>query len=327
MEKRNIIGITLIIGIVVVILLLWGHNNIIIPVETNKTTQPITVPESQSDQVMGKVSHSITLEKSVKDNVGKIMVYKTVPQHYTRQDILTLAKKFNISPIGRIKEVAEGSSVASFDGKIQAILHNSGFAEYHNSNQKRTVNSLDVPGNFPSDDEAVKIATKFLKDQDLLPDGAVFSGTTYGEIHGTAKDGTDIVFREDIEVWFGRELNGIPVEGTQLMLAIGADGTPIDYFTNWRNYEQYKEMLVKTPEQAFEDLKVKGVSVGMNVPDKVTITNMYLAYRTKAGAETEEYLEPVWVFKGDVIVNDKSVMPIKAYIPALTDESVKSLSS
>ncbi len=86
-------------------------------------------------------------------------------------------------------------------------------------------------------------------------------------------------------------------------------------------------MPVKTPGQAFEDLKVKGVPVGMNTPDEVSINDMFLAYRTKAGAETEVFLEPVWMFKGDVIVNGKSVMAVNAYIPALTDDAMKSLSS
>ena len=327
LEKRTFI-IIMIIGIIVgIYVLALSFNNTITSEKANQTQQPVTSLNAQSDQVLGRLSHNVILEKPVKNNIRDIMIYKTIPKHYTREDILSMAKKFNISPIGRIKEVTEGSSVASVDGKVQAILHNSGFAEYHNSNQKRTVNTLDNPENFISDDDAVKIATKFLKDRNLLPEGTIFRKITYGEIHGSAKDGTDIVFREDVQVWYGRKLDGVIVEGTQLMLAMDADGTLIDYFTNWRTYEPYKKMPIKSPEEAFDDLKVKGVSVGMDSPDKVSINDMYLSYMTKAGAEKEDYLEPVWMFKGDVIVNNKSVMSVNPYVPALTEESRKSLSS
>jgi hypothetical protein len=273
------------------------------------------------------LSHSIVLEKTLSENVEKIMVYKTVPVHYTRQNSLSLAQKFNISPVGKIKETEDGSSFASEDGMTYVILSNSGFVEYHNSNRAHTINLIDIPGNLPSDDEAVKIATRFLKDRDLLPDGAEFRTTSHGKIHGTAENDTDIVLWEDVQVWYGRKLNGIPVKGTQLMLAIGADGTPIEFFTNWRDYQPYKELSVMTPEQSFEELKTKGVPVGMNNPEKVSITDSYLAYHTKAGAETEEYLEPVWVFKGNIMVDGKAVDSVEAYIPALTDEAEKSLSS
>ena len=66
----------------------------------------------------------------------------------------------------------------------------------------------------------------------------------------------------------------------------------------------------------------------MNEPDSIiSIDDMFLAYRTTAGAYREVYLAPVWVFKGNVIVDGKPVMPVEQYIPALTDESVQSVSA
>jgi hypothetical protein len=328
MKKGIIIGIISIIGIIIAIsLFIWANNSILPTVATNRIVQSTPTPEVQSDQVLGRLSHSIVLEKALFEKAEKIMVYKTVPVHYTRQNSLSLAQKFNISSMGKIKETEDGSSFASEDGMTYVILSNSGFVEYSNSHRAHNINPIDVPGKLPSDDDAVKIATRFLKDRDLLPDGAEFRTTSHGKIHGTAENGADIVLWEDVQVWYGHKIDGIPVEGTQLMLAIGADGTPIEYFTNWRNYQPYKELSVKTPEQSFEELKIKGVPVGMNNPEKVLIEDSYLAYHTKAGAETEEYLEPVWVFKGNVMVDGKAVDSVESYIPALTDDAVKSLSS
>ena len=320
MGKRIIMGIALMVGIVIVIALLaGGYNSIISSMEKNQTGLSVPVPETYSDQTLGGLSHNLVLEKSLPDEVKNIMVYKAAPSQFTRQDIISLGQKFNITKPNEIKEAKEGFSIAAEDGSAYVILMNSGWIEYTNSNRD-TINPLDVPGNLPSDDEAVKIATTFLKDRDLLPQGATVIRTTHGKILGTAKDGTDIVFWEDINVWYGRKLSGYPVEGTQLMLAIGARGDPIEFIQNWRIYEPYKELPVKTPEQAFEELKTKGVAVGvMDKPDTVLINDMYLAYKTKPAAESEEYLEPVWVFKGDVLVDEKSVMPVVQYVPALVE--------
>jgi hypothetical protein len=328
MEKRSILGVTLIIGIVVVFsLMILTTNNVPPTTVTNQTLNPITTSEVQSE-VMGRLSHTINLDTPVLSKVDKILIYKTILPQFTRQDILMYGEKFNMSADDDIKGGDEGYGRASKDRKIHLYLTNTGWIEYINSNRAHTINPIDIPGNLPSDDEAVKSATKFLKDHVLLPEGAEFRKTSHGRILGTAEDGTSIVVWEDIQVWYGRKLDGKTVEGTQLMLAIGADGTPIEFFTNWREYEPYKEYPLITPQDAFDKLKAKGVPVGMNNPESiVSIDDVRLAYKTKAGAYSEEYLEPVWVFKGYVVVDGKAADFVETDIPALTDEAVKSLSS
>jgi len=329
MKINTILGISVIAGIVILVVISSMGNPI--------GAFPLTGAEKNgSDHLelqnitngdLGSLSHSLILDDTLPGAPEKILIYKTVSPQYTRQDIISLGEKFGLNGTDRIKEVKEGSSIASEDGTIYAILHDSGFVEYHNTNRAHTVNSLDIPENLPSDDEAVQIATSFLKERNLLPEGAEFRKTEHGRIYQLVRNGEDIVTWEDINVWFGRTLNDYPVEGSQLMIAVGGNGDIIEYFTNWRTYEPYQELAVKTPEQAFGELKTRGIAVGMNSPDTVSVRETYLAYRTKAGAETEYYLEPVWVFKGEVISDGKSVQSFIEFIPALTDESVKSLKS
>lgn len=325
-KKNQIFGISLIIGLIIIVSFLY-YQPVISPDLSSQGQQAYLVSDSVNGNVLGKVSNNVVLDTSMPKSSERILTYKVVPHHYTRQDILALAQKFNISPIGRIKEVEEGASIASEDGMAYAILRNSGSTEYTNSKRAGTVNPLDVPGKPPSDEDAEKITTTFLKDRGLLPEGAVYIGTEHGRIYQLGENGNDTVVWEDIEVWYGRMLNGLKVKGSQLSVAVGGNGDIIDYYSNWRDYEPYQVLPIKPPEQAFENLKVKGVPVGMNKQESVSINDMYLAYYTKAGAETEEYLEPVWVFKGNVMVDGKPVMPVEQYIPALTEESIKSLSS
>jgi hypothetical protein len=331
MKKRVILGLLLIIGIVIGIALFTMIQPIsMVPAKSEQSNPAVVMSDFHPDESAGRLTHTIIMNTSQPKPVDSIMIYKVVQPHYTRQQILSFAQKFNITPIGRIKEVEEGASVASKDGRIQAIMANTGSVEYHNSNRAHNINPLDVPENLPSDEEAIAIATKFLKDRDLLPEGSVSNGVTHGKIT-RSEVGNHTVEWEDIEVWFDRELNGYPVEGTQLMLAIGGHGDVLEYFTNWRTYEPYKEFAVKAPEQALDELKTTGVPVGMNTPDNFMINKMYLGYHTKAGAYTENYLEPVWVFKGNVMINGSSVMYMEQFVPALkevppefkADESVR----
>jgi hypothetical protein len=328
MKKKIIMGIAVMVGLVIAILFFAGSgNDLFTSMGKNETDIPDSMTNDRSDQTLGGLSHEIILEKSLPGEVKNIMVYKTVPSQFTRQDVISLGKKFNIPEPTEIKETKEGFSIAAKDGSAYVLLLNSGWIEYTNS-IRDTVNPFDVPANLPSDDEAEKIATRFLEDRDLLPSGATVIRTTHGQILGTSSKGSDAVVWEDINVWYGRKLSGYPVEGTQLMLAIGAHGDPIEFIMNWRNYESYKELAVKTPEQAFQELKTNGVAVGvMDKPDKISINDMYLAYKTKPASEKEEYLEPVWVFKGEVFVDGKPVMPVVQYVPAVAESPGESVST
>ena len=290
---------------------------IILPVPPSDPA--VAMSEIHPDESAGRLTHTIVMNTSQPPPVDSIMVYKVVQPHYTRQDIISLGEKFNMSPNDRIKQGDVGFGIMKTDHSRHVYLKNTGSVEFVDTTRAHNPNPLDVPGNLPSDEEAIAIATKFLKDRDLLPEGAVSNGVTHGKIYRLMDGGPDIVTWEDIEVWFDRKLNGYPVEGTQLELAIGGRGDVLEYFTNWRTYEPYKKFAVKAPEQALEELKTSGVPTGMNTPDNFTVNKMYLGYHTKAGAYTENYLEPVWVFKGNVIVNGSPAMYMEQYIPALKE--------
>jgi Zn-dependent metalloprotease len=228
---------------------------------------------------------------------------------------LAFAKKFNVTGMLR------GETTVQSEDLVYGVTltKNSGSAEFMNA--KRPNAKQDAPQYLPTDDEAIKIATKFLKDRDLFPEGAAFS-KVYRENAYTIGDNPDQIVLGQIGVWFNRTLNGLEVKGTQLVVYVGGNGDVIGYYANWRDYQPYKEYPIITPQEAFNQLKVKGVGVGMNNKDAtVSIDNAYLAYDTTPGAYKEYYLEPVWVFKGNVSIGGKPVMPVEQYIPALNDTS------
>jgi hypothetical protein len=143
----------------------------------------------------------------------------------------------------------------------------------------------------------------------------------------TDKTGNVIPRNGEVTVGFSRKINNLEVKGSGVSVTIGGNGDIIGYYANWRDYEPYKEYPVISSDIAFSKLKNEGIAVGMNQPESISIDTVYLAYKTKAAAYDEEYLEPVWVFKGQAMDKDSKVNSVTGYIPALTDEAVKSLSS
>lgn len=273
----------------------------------------------ESSSVAGRISHNLVMQPAAtKTPADSILVYKTEPQVVTKETTLALAKKFNVTG-----NLVGKQGVQSNDLRYSIWMNNkSGAIEYNDF--KRPNVKMDSPDKLPSDDEAVRIATKFLKDRDLYPEGA----TVTPPRHEYTISSNNTITYGRVCVWFNRTLNGMKVEGTQLVVYIGGSGDVIGYFANWRNYTPYKEYPVIPQQDAFDQMKSQGIGVGTNEKDAlVSINNSYLAYYTKAAAYTEDYLEPVWVFTGNVEVDGKEVMPVQAYIPALSNEAEKSLYS
>ena len=311
-------GKKLIIGIILLAVIITGFafiNTVHSDNEqnaNNSTVEPTEVQVSGSSDVAGRVSNNLVLNTISKESVDSVMLYQTVQPVVNEETTLKLAKKFNVTG-----NLVGDQGIQSEDLRFYVWSDkHSGSVTFNDAD--RPNEKQDAPEYLPSDEEAIEIATKFLKENDLYPDG-VSNTVVQRENAYTVGKGDEVYFGE-IGVWFRRNLNDMKVEGTQLVVYVGGGGDIIGYYANWRDYEPYKEYPVITVDEAFEDLKSKGVYVGTNSQDsEVVIDEAYLAYLTTAGAYTEDYLQPVWVFKGDVMSDDKAVMDVVQYVPALAE--------
>jgi hypothetical protein len=337
MEKKWIIGlclIVLVIGIAGIAVLLQpsGANQKNIAYEP-----PVGQLQSTSGEVLGGQSTSkIVLNTAMMKSPDHVTLYKTIPPKVTKADAIAFAKKFNMTDFSESNEgLSIGGdtvvSVSSNDMRYNVMLSSNGGQDFSDSQRVDNPNGVDILENLPSDNDAEKIATTFLKERGLFPEGAVFGGTMHNKAYGSNQSGgAPVVTWEDILVGYTREINGMKVEGTQFMVEIGAHGDVISFFANWKNYEPAGDYPIKSGEAAFEELKQKGataVNAGPNKLDSVSINQAYLAYHTTALAYHEDYLEPVWVFKGNGMINGKSVGSVQEYIPALASKPDIDLSS
>jgi hypothetical protein len=333
MKKEYVIGLCLIVLIVGIggTFHLVSPQNEMIQTNTNNESSSVGQFQQTSGEVAGGLlSYNIVIKAEKPNAPEKITVFHTQTPVVTKYDAIALAKKFNISDFADIKEGDEKITISSQNMRKRVMLFKTGGQYYVDYDRSDTPNGIDISENFPSDEEAKKIATSFLKERDLLPDGAVVGGTEHRKAYKSNKSsGSKTVVWEDILVWYTRELNGMKIEGTQFEVEVGGHGDIIRFFSNWKEYTPVGEYPVKTWESSTETLKQKGVSTasGPDKPDTILINEIYLGYETTAVAYKEEYLEPVWVFKGEALKNGISIGPVKEFVPALTEDSKKSLSS
>ncbi len=314
MKKTVIIGISVLILVIAATLVcISGQTTAITLMQKDVAEQTTSSQIPQSSDVAGRLSSKIILNTSVPERIEKILVYKTVQPNVTKELTLQYAKKFGVEGDLRGETTVQSKNLTYY----VLVSKNSGTIEY--KNQDRPTEKLDYPAVLPSNDEAIQIATTYLKERDLLPEGANLITPPDRDFFYILGEKEDTISHGVVRVWFGRTLNGLHVEGSELVVDIGGHEDVIGYRADWRSYEPDKEYPLISAKEAFETLRLQGVPVGMSEVDRVSIDRVYLAYQTEAGAFKESYLKPVWVFRGQVIQNGQSIRPVFQTIPALKE--------
>jgi hypothetical protein len=191
------------------------------------------------------------------------------------------------------------------------------------------------PPNLPSEEEAGQIAIDFLAQSGLLPPDStvgggyeieVVTGGTYAIEEEAPQEGVEEEMPEEgveeggetepevveeyvthLLVRFHRQIDGFPVTGpgNQLGVRIGDGGEVITILKVWREVTPYNEVVIKTPEQAYQELKSGAGSYDAPLDcEKVVVEQVYLAYWMEPLDEHQEYVVPVYEFKGKCLNKD-----------------------
>ena len=330
MKKEIVVGIGIAVAIIAIASIVVLFPSFGMVQKTSGTGNISDQNKSGSTNILGGYhTNNILLNTPAVQSPDQVLIYRTLPTVVTKDDAIAFAKKFNITDLDEPSEGDAVVSVTSKDWRYETMLYKTGGLVYWDSKRDHSPNGLDLIENLPSDADAEKIVTAFLKERDLLPEGAVLGASKHNKAYQwNQSGGPDTVVWEDILLGYHRELNDMKVEGTQYMVDVGAHGDIISFYTNWKYYEPIGRYSIKSGDTAFGELKQNGVTadVRSNSADSVVIDGMHLAYLTKPNAYKEYYLEPVWVFEGRALNNGTSVGSVKEFIPALTDESVQSIS-
>jgi hypothetical protein len=271
------------------------------------------------------------LEKRLPDIPAELMVYKIVDPQVTEDMVKKLMSAFNIDgkiiDSGKVFSVREGTKeLVYWKAKGTGYIRFGDEAGLFENTHKRKL---------PSENEAEEMAERFLKGANLLPQNAFKIGTGYIELRqfDTSKQEKLKEIKNGIQVGFGVKIDGVIVEGpgAKASVILGENGKIIGAYKMWRDIKPFKKMKIITPEEAFKLFKKRWppeVSPGQEGQAKVNVSvkvkEVYTTYYAYPAPEPMDYLNPVYVFKGEYLRSGvlkekevKSVDSFKLIVPAI----------
>lgn len=250
---------------------------------------------------------------------NKMMVYKVEDPVVTTDSVRQIGGKLGFE--GSAGYIDGGERIAMLDEGAEEIRHLSVFIE------SGAVEYIIVypdklyppePPNLPSEEEARQIAIDFLAQSGLLPADAkvgdsyeadVVTGGTCGIVEDGGETKPEVVeeYVAHLLVRFHRQIDGFPVTGSgnNFGVRIGDEGEVITVLKVWRAVTSYNEVIINTVEQAYQELKSGDGSYYAPLDcEKVVVEQVYLAYWMERLDQHQEYVVPVYEFKGKCLDKD-----------------------
>ncbi len=227
---------------------------------------------------------------------------------------------------GKVSPVTgpEGETIINDGNKSLEIFKDGGFLYI-----SPKVFSNAEPTNLPSKDKAIEIAEKYLKDNNLFntnPD-TVSINPIYTQVYDSHNKTLIKGVTTSWSVGFDPLINGCKIvgPGDHLGVYIGDNGEIIMMNVVWRETTEYKQMNLKSTNQALSDL-INGKGEVLKASDngnKVIITNASIGYYAESGLVDQKFIQPVYIFDGDMYEGNTLVQAggFSAYVPALENEN------
>jgi hypothetical protein len=228
-------------------------------------------------------------------------VYRVLPPEVSRDQMKRWMEAFDLEGeiVGRERQlvVTQGERV------LEAFTQSgTGYVRFSDN---RSLAVEEVADNLPAEGEAVERAEEFLKQYGLLPENASFAGIGYYEFRRADPKGSVVEEgRSGISVGFAFELDELPVvgPGAKASVAFGADGKIIGAARIWRDSEVGAQVEIISPERALELFKAgwppEKADSEPAITTVVTISEVEMAYYAGPGPLPQEWIEPVYVFRG-----------------------------
>jgi len=288
---KNIIGVLIvaILGLMV----LSGCSTQTTPAPTvNSSTPKYTI--SGVSRPLGSVpAVSFELSSPLPDMPDKLQVYKMVKPDVNEEYVRALGAKFDLE--GDISEGTKNYLLRNNQTKNSLEVYKpTGTFWYHLRSYFRIPSEeiIKNPPKLPQDAEALKIATDFLVERDLLPKGDVACRVDVGASFGEIPTCLLVSFQHAVQ---------ITGPGSRHGLRIGDGGKVVEVFINPTNpleLPPLEMVAVKSVQQAYEEVKTNINYYAPSESRKVKIDNVTVAYWLEALGEGQEYVAPVYIFKG-----------------------------
>ncbi len=230
-------------------------------------------------------------------------VYRIITPNLTNEEIQQLGTLFGVS--GDVEDFIPSSGISritDYSTDPYAIFeynHNSGSYTYQIPD-KAMPSSTNIQPDLPSDEEARVIATRYLLERNLLPEGVHFCCVSIGSSYGTYSPTSTTVYNLTKHVRFTREIEGIPVYSGGITVTIGEGGEVVGVTNSVGQYDPVPVlyMKIRSPVQAYERLRAGDLIMRpLCCTSYYAVRNISLGYLTDNQVGTHEYMLPVYAFE------------------------------
>ena len=178
------------------------------------------------------------------------------------------------------------------------------------------------PGSLPDAASGTKLANALMERWGLLPEGMLFESIGHSEI--TIYDvatGQSETHKTDLHVNYGLSIGGIPVEGPggKAKVYLGDGYRVIGMY--WAGFQaiSHKAYPIISADQAMAKLNEIGIATAVRGPIRASVSDVSLVYFAGSGLVQQDYLEPVYRFRG-IIEGQEESRPFKEYVPAMVEK-------
>jgi len=170
---------------------------------------------------------------------------------------------------------------------------------------------------LPTEEEAWTIAERFL-------------ATTQLELAGMKRDSIAYVFEQEnpigMTLAFRRTLEGSTMTGPggKVYVDLGSGGDVVGLLYVWRPAVPMGDYPLATVDQALQRMH-EGGCVWVNIPDNATavvLQESAVAYWEEPPHSRQDFIQPVYVFKGRAFRHDKDIGEANVIVPAVASTHV-----
>lgn len=259
---------------------------------------------------MNAMSYRFELESTWNGSGGtpqELPIYTYSPVNYSEEQVQQIADALEVE--GELTSQGEGTFTVVGNGSIYTTP---GLLQYVSSSEASDEE-------LPDDSAAVAFARDWLRTANLLP-----ANSGDGEVIATIESPARKI------VAF-KPANPSPLLSTSpgITVTVGPGGTVLEARISWANIEQGDMFRLRGEEDAFNDIASRQSYLDVSLPEDqfpqasqikgtASYDSVSIAYSTSGAIGEQQYLQPVYVFKGTVTPEgSEESFPITAYVPAI----------
>ena len=262
---------------------------------------PTTNPQGYSFELDAE----LTADRDAVPETAPVYELRRTP--LDEDEVTALAERLELE--GAIENQGEGVFVAEGNGQLFVTPD---FIQYRSPAEAGE-------GELPADDEAIDLAREWLERSDLLPED-VGDGRVVSRAESSGRM---------VVLFTPAEPAGLIAAFPSVSVSLGTDGTILEASSRWAEIERGDLYQLRPVDEVWAqveqgqayletDLTETNIPQGTEIEGAVEYTGIELAYTTAGGPSAQQYLEPVFVFVGELTLEgDSKQYPVRAYAAAL----------